>query len=143
MAQLIRHRDENPSDLQWISQRWQQPILRSFWLYNVPSSSQRGGHRHQADCQMVLHCPVGSVRVYVQTPTQDHVFRLQSSHEYLFLTGSDWRLMDSFSPNTVLTVLSSHCFETTNYIDQPYRPVTVSVNELGPSFKRGSPVTTD
>lgn len=125
MAQFIIYPTENPSDLSWISQKWQQPIQRIFWLTDVPSHSIRGGHRHQAECQMVLHCPVGRVEIYVQTPEKDQIYTLKASDEFLFLEGSDWRSMQAFSTNSILTVLTSHSFETTQYVDQPYRAVAV------------------
>ena len=123
MAQFVVRSEENPSDLTWISQKWRQPIQRIFWLNDVPSYSIRGGHRHQPECQMVLHCPVGRVTIYVQTPKQDHVYTLKANDEYLFLDGNDWRSMEAFSSNAVLTVLTSHSYEATIYVNQSYRPV--------------------
>jgi hypothetical protein len=76
---------------------------------------------------MVLHCLLGSVEVYVQTPTTDQYFRLDSAAQYLFLDPHDWRLMHRFSPEARLMVFASKPFETTLYYEQPYRPLNQGV----------------
>ncbi len=75
---------------------------------------------------MVLQCVVGSVEVYVQTARRDYLYRLNSSKEYLFLEALDWRLMQQFSADAVLVVFADKSFETTIYVDSPYRLVTSS-----------------
>lgn len=137
MAQLVIRTEDTRGDLTWISQQWQQPIQRMFWLHGVPTLSLRGGHRHQADCQMVLQCIVGSVSVHVQTPTQDCTYCLQAATEYLFLTGEDWRLMSNFSADAVLVVLASKPYQDTLYWEKAYRPVTEIVTEIGCSYDLG------
>jgi hypothetical protein len=124
MPQLITRDHNEITDLSWIETIWQQPVQRLFWLYNVPHHYLRGSHRHQK-CRMVLHCVVGSVDVYVQTPERDCRYTLSSSNEYLFLEAKDWRLMHQFSVNAMLVVFADRSFRNTIYFDQPYRPVTV------------------
>jgi hypothetical protein len=124
MPQLITRDHNEITDLSWIETIWQQPVQRLFWLYNVPHHCLRGNHRHQK-CRMVLHCVVGSVDVYVQTPEGDCRYTLSSNNEYLFLEAEDWRLMHQFSVNAMLVVFADRSFRSTIYFDQPYRPVTV------------------
>jgi hypothetical protein len=122
VARLIIDRQKK-ADLTWISAEWQQPIERIFWIKHVCCGSTRGGHHHQKDCKMVLHCPVGSVKIYVQTLEADHDYTLNSENQYLFLDGQDWRLMHHFSEDAILSVLVNMSFAATAYIDQPYRTV--------------------
>ena len=119
MPQLITRDHNEITDLSWIETIWQQPVQRLFWMYDVPPPSSRGGHHHQT-CRMVLHCLVGAVDVYVQTPEGDCTYTLNSRNQYLFLEAKDWRLMRQFSVDAVLIVLADKSFETTVYIDQPY-----------------------
>jgi len=67
----------------------------------------------------------GTVTVYVQTPTADQQFTLNSANQYLFLDPHDWRLMQVFSADAVLVVFASKPFKTTIYYEQPYRPIPV------------------
>jgi hypothetical protein len=66
---------------------------------------------------------VGSVEVYVQTAEQDCLYKLSSSNEYLFLEALDWRLMQQFSAHAVLVAFADKSFETTTYVDPPYRTI--------------------
>lgn len=122
MPQLMTREHSESADLSWIETIWQQPVQRIFWIYGVPHHSSRGGHHHQT-CRMVLQCVVGSVEVCVQTAERDCLYRLNSSSQYLFLEALDWRLMQQFSVDAVLVVFADKSFETTVYLDSPYRPV--------------------
>ena len=127
MAQLIT-RDQNNDEIEgtaWVETIWQRPVQRVFWIYDVPYHTSRGGHHHQS-CQMVLHCIVGSVEVYVQTSEGDQHFTLDSNRQYLFLDALDWRLMHRFSTDAILVVLADKSFKTTVYIDQSYRLINLN-----------------
>ena len=123
MAELITHSENEGGEtveLAWIEMRWQRPVQRIFWIYNVSHYSSRGGHHHRS-CRMVLQCITGSVDVYVQTPKVDQHFTLNSTNQYLFLDAQDWRLMYQFSTDARLVIFADKSFETTIYIDSPYR----------------------
>jgi|GEM_PF-1406196 len=124
MAQLISRLTDEFSESDWIETIWQLPVQRIFWIYAVPNENARGGHRHHS-CHMVLHCVSGTVTVYVQTPTADQQFTLDSANQYLFVGPDDWRLMQQFSDDAMLVVFASKPFETTIYYEQPYRPIPV------------------
>lgn len=120
MARLLIPNTHEIAESNWIETIWQHPVQRVFWIYNVPATDMRGGHRHHS-CQMVLHCLTGSASIYVQTPAMDQYFTLDSPDQYLFLDPHDWRLMHHFSPDALLMVFASKPFETTIYYEQPYR----------------------
>ena len=122
MPQLMTREHSESADLSWIKTIWQRPVRRIFWMYGVPDHGSRGGHHHQT-CRMVLQCVVGSVEVYVQTAERECLYRLDSSNQYLFLEALDWRLMQQFSVDAVLVVFADKSFETTVYVDFPYRLV--------------------
>lgn len=123
MAHLLTLNTHEMAESEWIKAIWQQPVQRIFWIYAVPPTGSRGGHRHHS-CRMVLHCLRGSVDVYVQTPATDQEFTLNGASQYLFLDAHDWRLMHRFSPDALLMVFASKPFETTIYYDTPYRTLT-------------------
>lgn len=120
MAHLLTRTETEMDELIWIETIWNHAIQRVFWIYKVPQASLRGGHRHHS-CLMVLHCISGSVDIYVQTPTEDQYFTLNSPNQYLFLDPRDWRIMHKFSSNAVLTVFASKPYATTLYFEEPYR----------------------
>ncbi|GAB2567430.1 sugar 3,4-ketoisomerase [Spirosoma areae] len=134
MARLLTPGTRELAESDWIQAIWQQPVERIFWIYGVPPTDSRGGHRHHS-CQMVLHCLRGSVDVYVQTPAIDQQFTLESASQYLFLDAHDWRLMQRFSPDAVLMVFASKPFETTIYYEPPYR--TVNLNQVATATREG------
>ena len=125
MAHLVTGAVSDTANLSWIEAIWQHPILRAFWIYDVPPGQTRGGHRHNSS-QMVLQCVVGSVSIYVQTPDGDEHFVLDSMHNYLFLAARDWRLMYEFSPDALLMIITDRTYEETTYIDKPYRIIAVN-----------------
>ena len=125
MARLLILSVHETAEPTWIESIWQQPVQRIFWVYGVPPTESRGGHHHHS-CRMVLHCVKGSVDVYVQTPTTEQCFTLDSSDQFLFLDAQDWRLMHRFSPDAMLIVFASKPFETTIYYEQPYRSVNLN-----------------
>lgn len=141
MAQLIIPNENTGSDraeLAWIEQRWQQPVQRVFWLSKVPQHVSRGGHHHRS-CRMILHCVTGSVKVYVQTPKMDQYFTLNSTQQYLSVDAQDWRLMYQFSADALLVVFADKPFETTVYIDPPYRSIQVDPAITLPTPKQRKP----
>ena len=79
---------------------------------------------------MILHCAVGKVKVYVQTPEVECTYRLDSNNKYLVLEGNERRMMHQFSADALLMVIANQSFETTRYIDEPYRPFDLSLDML-------------
>lgn len=95
-------------------------IERAYFIYNVPSDSIRGGHRHHSTWQGLI-CLNGSCEVYVQeSPQLEYVVSLDSPHKCLLLRPTDWHQMYNFSPGSILLVLANKNYDPEDYIDTPY-----------------------
>lgn len=95
------------------------PVRRVYYIYNVPSESVRGGHRHKKNVQALV-CVSGSCRINIDNGTEKSSVILDSPAKCLILHSSDWHTMDSFSSGAVLLVLASEYYDASDYIDEPY-----------------------
>lgn len=122
MAQLILRPDSDAHDLHWIHSYWGKGVERVFFIYGVPEGVARGQHHH-VQCQMGLVCVSGSVDIYIQTPSEDQHFQLDTPNQFLLLEPTDWRMMYNFSANAVLMVMADRTYHETTYIRSAYRPI--------------------
>ena len=93
-------------------------IKRVFYIYGA-SESPRGGHRHHKTWNALV-CIHGSCRVYSNDGTNEEYFLLDNPSACLILEPKDWHIMDSFSNDAILLVLSNEYYDQADYIDQPY-----------------------
>lgn len=93
-------------------------IKRVFYIYGVGTRS-RGGHRHHKTWNALI-CLHGSCRVYSNDGVQEEYFALDKPSTCLILEPKDWHIMDSFSEDSILLVLSNEYYDQADYIDQPY-----------------------
>jgi hypothetical protein len=93
-------------------------IRRLFYIYQV-GQAVRGGHRHHQAWHALL-CVRGSCRVYVQTRQQETTYGLCRPDEWLVLSPADWHLMDQFTPDAILLVLSNEYYDPADYVYDPY-----------------------
>lgn len=97
-------------------------IQRAYFIYNVPASSVRGGHRHQNTWQGLV-CLNGSCRIYVQESEEsDYFVTLDTPQKCLLLKPSDWHQMYEFQEGSILLVLANQNYDPADYIDTPYDP---------------------
>ena len=90
-------------------------IARVYYIYNVPTNAERGGHAHY-DLQQVLIPLSGSFRVRTHNGTQWAEHWLNNPREALYISNMTWREMDRFSQGSVCAVLASNRYEETDYI---------------------------
>ena len=98
----------------------EQPVLpfeikRVFWIYNNSSESVRGKHRHKKSTHLLV-CMVGSCKIYVKNKSEEKIFTLNSLNKILLLELTDWREMQSFSENSVLSCFSDELYDPNDYI---------------------------
>lgn len=98
-------------------------IKRVFYIYGVGDVS-RGGHRHNKTWNALI-CFNGSCRIYSNDGVREEYFILDTPSSCLILEPKDWHLMDSFSQDAILLVLSNEYYDQADYIDEPY-----TLNEL-------------
>ncbi|MBO0947463.1 sugar 3,4-ketoisomerase [Fibrella forsythiae] len=93
-------------------------IKRVFYIHSA-GNAQRGGHRHHKAWNALI-CLVGQCHVYVQDGQKEEDYTLVSPDTCLVLEPKDWHVMDQFSDDAVLLVLSNEPYDQADYIDEPY-----------------------
>ena len=93
-------------------------IKRVFYIYGSGDMS-RGGHRHHKAWNALI-CITGSCRVYSNDGETEEFFMLDNPVSCLILEPKDWHIMDSFSNDAILLVLSNEYYDQADYIDEPY-----------------------
>lgn len=92
-------------------------VVRSYWIYGADGQT-RGGHRHR-HTQQALVAIAGTVTVFMNDGTHTDHIRLDSPGDCLLVQPKDWHTM-TFGPGSVLLVMSSHSYDRSEYIDEPY-----------------------
>ena len=90
-------------------------LKRIFYIYGTAEDTRRGQHAHRVE-QQVLICVAGSCKVEVDDGSQKECFLLDKPETALYLASDLWREMYDFAPGTVLLVLSSTPYDSTDYI---------------------------
>lgn len=92
-------------------------VVRSYWIYDADGQT-RGGHRHSYTRQALVAVS-GTVTIYMNDGVAQESIVLQRPEQCLLVEPKDWHTM-TFGPGSVLLVLSSHPYDPSEYIDQPY-----------------------
>lgn len=90
-------------------------IERVYYLYDVPSSSQRGGHAHKNLKQLLIPLS-GSFDVVLKTKQEMRVITLNKPDKGLLIHENIWRELENFSSGAVCLVLASAKFSEDDYI---------------------------
>ncbi len=97
-------------------------IQRVYFIYGVPETKIRGGHRHKETSQGLI-CLKGECKVYVQeNNSKENLFQLNSPGKCLLLKPSDWHQMYDFTDDCILLVLANKNYDPNDYIDEAYCP---------------------
>jgi mannose-6-phosphate isomerase-like protein (cupin superfamily) len=89
-------------------------IKRVYYLYDIPSSSIRGGHSHKK-LQQVLIAISGSFDVVLKDGISSTTITLNKPDKGLLIKSNTWRELENFSSGAVCLVLAS-----TNYSEEDY-----------------------
>ena len=65
-------------------------------------------------------CIHGSCRIYSNDGEKEEIYILDNPVSCLILEPKDWHIMDSFSDDAILLVLSNEYYDKADYIDEPY-----------------------
>ena len=90
-------------------------IKRVYYLYDVPSGADRGGHAHRTLTQMLIALS-GSFDVHTDTGHARRTFHLNRANIGLSLPAMTWREIDNFSGGSVCLVLASAYYDEDDYI---------------------------
>ncbi len=91
------------------------PIKRVYYLYDVPSGAQRGGHAHKGQEEFIVAVS-GSFDVILDDGSGQRVFSLNRPYQGLYVTTKIWRELKNFSSGAVCLVVSSGEYDEDDYI---------------------------
>jgi dTDP-4-dehydrorhamnose 3,5-epimerase-like enzyme len=90
-------------------------IKRVYYLYDVPSGEERGGHAHK-DLQQLIVAASGSFDVVVGDGTNKRTFSLNRPNKGLYFPAGLWREINNFSSGATCLVLASQVYKEEDYI---------------------------
>ncbi|WP_264559160.1 sugar 3,4-ketoisomerase [Flavobacterium sp. N2270] len=91
------------------------PIKRVYYLYDVPSAAERGGHSH-IEQQEFLIALSGSFDVILNDGNDQKKITLNKPFEGLLISNGIWRELKNFSSGSVCLVIASDVFKEEDYI---------------------------
>lgn len=91
------------------------PIVRVFWITDVPEGKMRGGHAHRV-CAEIIFAVKGEVDVLVNDGKTSAECHLSDPSEGLYIGPNVWCEVKNFSPGAVCNVLCSHPYLKDGYI---------------------------
>lgn len=90
-------------------------IKRVYYLYDVPSGSDRGAHAHK-ELQQLIVAASGSFTVAVDDGKLKRSFILSQPNVGLYLPPGLWRELTDFSGGSICLVLANHEYKENDYI---------------------------
>jgi hypothetical protein len=121
MAYIIELKNytDNRGTLNVIQEQLPFAVKRAYWIYGVPETEKRGGHRHHYSTQ-ALFCLGGACTIFNHDGETQESFRLDSPQKVLIVEPKDWHIMHEFTANATLMVFSSTAYDVNDYIDEAY-----------------------
>ncbi|TRX24611.1 WxcM-like domain-containing protein [Flavobacterium franklandianum] len=90
-------------------------LKRVYYLYDVPSGSERGGHSHIEQKEFLIALS-GSFDVVLRDGISQKVITLNKPNFGLLIPTGIWRELQNFSSGSVCLVLASAVFDEGDYI---------------------------
>lgn len=90
-------------------------IKRVYYLYDVPSGAERGGHSHKEQKEFLIALS-GSFDVILHDGKQEKSITLNKPNQGLLIETGIWRELKNFSSGAVCLVIASDIFSEEDYI---------------------------
>jgi hypothetical protein len=90
-------------------------IRRVYYLYDVPSGAERGGHSHKGLYQLIIAAS-GCFDVVVNDSRNKKVIELNRPNFGLLIVPGIWSELVNFSSGAISLVLASNVYEESDYI---------------------------
>ena len=90
-------------------------IKRVYYIVKTVDDVTRGKHAHR-HLEQVLICVNGSFKLKVDDGHSSEIIEMNKHNEGVYIGNDVWREMSEFTPGTVLIVLASEYYDTSDYI---------------------------
>ncbi len=90
-------------------------VKRVYYLYDVPSGAERGGHSHHTEQRLIIAVS-GSFDVTVDDGVNRRTFTLNNPSRALYIPAGIWRTVENFSSGSVCLALSSSVYDADDYV---------------------------
>ena len=90
-------------------------VKRVYYLYDVPSGEERGGHAHY-ELEQYIVAASGSFDVILDDGVNRRSISLNRPNLALHIVPGLWRSLDNFSSGSICMVLASHVYDEADYI---------------------------
>lgn len=90
-------------------------VKRVFYIYDIPSGSDRGGHAHHIGEQLIVAAS-GSFDVTVDDGCASRCWHLNHPWEALYIPAGVWVDLAEFSNGSICLALCSNVFDESDYI---------------------------
>lgn len=90
-------------------------VERIYYLYDVPSNAERGGHAHKELYQLIVAAS-GSFTIVLNDGSGMKSFMLNNPNKGLLIVPGIWRELIDFSSGSVCLVLASMKYSASDYI---------------------------
>lgn len=90
-------------------------IKRTYWLYDVPGGSSRGGHAEINNEELIIAIS-GSFEIFISDGKSTKTFTLNRSYYGLYIPKGLWREIKEFSTNSLALEFGSIPYDKSDYI---------------------------
>jgi len=90
-------------------------MKRVYYLYDVPSAAERGGHSHKEQKEFLVALS-GSFDVVLTDGKEQQTITLNKPFQGLLINQEIWRELNNFSSGSVCLVIASAVFDEDDYI---------------------------
>lgn len=90
-------------------------IRRVYYLYDVPSGSERGGHAHRELYQLIV-AAAGAFDVILDDGRNKKIVSLNNPNFGLLVVPGIWREIVNFSSGAICLVMASHKYDADDYL---------------------------
>lgn len=90
-------------------------VRRIYYLYDIPSGEDRGGHAHK-ELQQLIVAASGSFNIVLDDGINKKVVTLNRPDYGLLVVPGIWRELVEFSSGSICMVLASHKYHESDYI---------------------------
>jgi dTDP-4-dehydrorhamnose 3,5-epimerase-like enzyme len=91
-------------------------IARTYWVYDVPGGSKRGGHAYRRNQEFIVALSGSFDVVLVNERGEKKIWHMNCSYYGLYIPSGWWRELENFATNSVALVLSSTSYDPDDYI---------------------------